>query len=159
MLETFSRYFLQKSATVRNFYQLTYNPDTSLILRFIVSLRVIWYVEASPLLWGHEMTLAVQIRNATQHDAPVMSSLMLDLSKKFICPTCEPCEQTLLLKSMQLEQVQNHLLTKTYQVAVVQNKQLVGLVGIEACQHLYHLFVAEPFQGLGMARCLWLSIQ
>jgi hypothetical protein len=98
------------------------------------------------------MTLSVHIRNAVQQDASAMSSLMLDLSRKFICPTCEPSGQMLLLKSMQLEQVQTHLLTKTYQVAVAQNDQLVGVVGIEAGQHLYHLFVVEAFQGLGIAR-------
>ena len=35
------------------------------------------------------------------------------------------------------------------------NSRIVGFVGIRDNKHLYHLFVAQPFQGRGIGRRLW----
>ncbi|NJD07951.1 MAG: GNAT family N-acetyltransferase [Methylococcaceae bacterium] len=35
--------------------------------------------------------------------------------------------------------------------------ELAGVISVRNNQHLYHLFVAEPFQGQGLARALWLT--
>ncbi len=36
-----------------------------------------------------------------------------------------------------------------------QNNNIIGYISLRKPNHLYHLFVAEPFQGMGISRLLW----
>ncbi|KJY93633.1 GCN5 family acetyltransferase [Vibrio neptunius] len=100
--------------------------------------------------------MSITFRNAKICDAKAISELILPLAKKYVCPTCDPSVQGVLLKSMSEEKVEHYLSTNYhYVVAVTANDEVIGVAGIRDNSHLYHLFVNDRFQGHGLSRQLW----
>ena len=95
------------------------------------------------------------IREATVDDAAAISGLIRPLAEKFIAVDFSPAGARNLLASMEPDAVAGYFeLGYKYHVAE-QDGVLAGVVAVRDNSHLYHLFVAEPFQGRGVARRLW----
>ncbi|MGL6260287.1 GNAT family N-acetyltransferase [Vibrio sp. WXL103] len=104
--------------------------------------------------------MSISIRRAEISDAKAVSELILPLTKKYVCPTCEASVNGILLDSMSEENVGQYLSTNyNYVVAVTANDEVVGVAGVRDNSHLYHLFVDENYQGQGLSRKLWEVVQ
>ncbi|QXO15861.1 MULTISPECIES: GNAT family N-acetyltransferase [Vibrio] len=100
--------------------------------------------------------MSVNIRNATLGDAKGISDLIIPLTKKYVCPTCDKSAQEILINSMSEANVANYL-SDNYQyfVAVNEKSEIIGVAGIRDSSHLYHLFVSDNYQRQGLSRKLW----
>ena len=98
----------------------------------------------------------IEIREAQLCDAKSISELIVPLVKKYVCPDCDGSVHDVLLGSMSEQRIESYLSSNySYFVAVSQNKKVIGVAGIRDNSHLYHLFVHDNFQGLGLSRQLW----
>jgi len=103
-----------------------------------------------------EDTLTITIRKAHANDARAISELIVPLTKRYICPTCEASAYELLLGSMSEEKIATYLVSNfDYLVAETKNKEVIGVGGMRDNSHLYHLFVSDQYQGQGLSRQLW----
>lgn len=113
-------------------------------------------LEADPAAYESERhATLITIRPASSDDAPSIASLITSLGKKFI--TCDfGSEGKVNFLSSVEESAIRRLLSEDngYFVAEAADR-IVGAVGIRSRTHLFHLFVAEPFQGTGLGRKLW----
>ena len=100
--------------------------------------------------------MIVNIRSATLEDAKGISDLIVPLTKKYVCPTCDKSVQGTLLNSMSEGNVANYL-SENYQyfVAVNGKHEIIGVAGIRDTSHLYHFFVSDNGEGKGLSRKLW----
>ncbi len=99
----------------------------------------------------------MHIRKATKDDVPAISALILSLAHHFILqPDGAGAEEFLL--SLQPSGIERYVDADPfdYRVGMV-GAQIAGVVAVRAGTHLFHLFVAEPFQRRGLARALWLQ--
>lgn len=98
----------------------------------------------------------LDIRAAEPSDAAAISALVSALVAKFIAPDCTPAGAEILLKSMSAQAVAGYISQPNfdYQLATLDG-ELVAVVATRDNSHLYHLFVAEPYQGRGYAGLLW----
>ncbi|ELA7158718.1 GNAT family N-acetyltransferase [Vibrio parahaemolyticus] len=104
--------------------------------------------------------MSINIRKAEISDAKSISELILPLTEKYVCPTCDASVQGILLDSMSEESIGKCLSTNyDYVVAVTTNNEVVGVAGVRDNSHLYHLFVDDNFQGKGLSRKLWETIK
>ncbi|NAW64999.1 GNAT family N-acetyltransferase [Photobacterium salinisoli] len=100
--------------------------------------------------------MSILIRKAMMSDAKAISDLILPLTRKYVCPTCDLSVHSLLLDSMSEESIKTYLSTNyAYFVAINVNEKVVGVAGIRDYSHLYHLFVSDDNQGQGLSRQLW----
>ena len=98
----------------------------------------------------------IEIREAQLCDAKLISELIVPLVKKYVCPDCDASMQDVLLGSMSEQCIESYLSSNyCYFVAVSQDNDVIGVAGIRDNSHLYHLFVHDNFQGLGLSRQLW----
>ena len=96
-------------------------------------------------------------RRAQKIDATMISQLILPLVIKYILPSCTQQGGQLLLQSMSSQNIEKYFaLGYVYQVVEVQS-EIIAVIGIRENSHLYHLFVADPYQGRGIAKSLWES--
>lgn len=95
------------------------------------------------------------IRPATVADAPAVSSLILGLRHLLtIRPDGQGAEK--FLATLEPEPLALLLADPRFRYFVLElDGQLAGAVAMRDDSHLYHLFVAQPFQGRGLARRLW----
>lgn len=101
----------------------------------------------------------MHIRSATAGDAPAISALILSVAHFFtLDPEGRGAED--FLQSLQPGAVAARLATAAFTtwVAVADTCDLAGVIVVRDGNHLFHLFVAEPFQGRGWARQLWLRV-
>ncbi|WP_105259156.1 GNAT family N-acetyltransferase [Pseudoalteromonas sp. T1lg88] len=104
--------------------------------------------------------MSIHIRKAEISDAKSISELILPLTNKYVCPTCDVSVHSILLDSMSKENIEKYLSTNyDYVVAVTENNEVVGVAGVRDNSHLYHLFVDDNFQGNGLSRKLWETIK
>lgn len=104
--------------------------------------------------------MSINIRKAVIGDAKTISELILPLTKKYVCPTCDSSVHSVLLDSMSEESIETYLSTNySYVVAVNLNDDVVGVAGIRDYSHLYHLFVDDYNQGKGLSRQLWEAVK
>jgi len=97
----------------------------------------------------------MKIRTARYADVEAISQLIAPLVIKHILPGCSEQGAEILLKSMNSESIENYFsFGYQYWLGEVDN-QLMAVIGIKENSHLYHLFVADPFQGRGHAQQLW----
>lgn len=98
----------------------------------------------------------LHIRPAEPSDAVAISTLVSALVTKFIVPDCSPSGAVILLNSMTAAAIAGYISQPNfdYQLATLQG-ELVAVVATRDNSHLYHLFVAEPYQGRGYAALLW----
>jgi N-acetylglutamate synthase-like GNAT family acetyltransferase len=97
----------------------------------------------------------MKTRAAKTADIPVISELIKTLVINYILPTCSAEGGQILLKSMSEQSITNYFeLGYQYTVALCDD-QIVAVIGIKNNHHLYHLFVAQSHQGLGLSNLLW----
>jgi GNAT superfamily N-acetyltransferase len=97
----------------------------------------------------------VKIRAATLNDATAISALLLELTARYIAHEFSTEAANRLLGSMEEPAIRGYLASGYRYHVAEENGELVGVIGVRDNRHLYHLFVAEPFQGKGLARALW----
>lgn len=101
------------------------------------------------------MLETIAIREARPGDIPEISRLISDLTSRYIANefTAEGAEQ--LLCAMNERAVESYFQHGyRYHVAEAEGS-LAGVVATRDDTHLYHLFVAEKYQGRGLATRLW----
>jgi GNAT superfamily N-acetyltransferase len=97
----------------------------------------------------------VTIRELQPADIGPVARLLSELATEFIVGEFGPSAQARFLEENNAEAIRGFLENQfRYHVAHVGN-ELVGFIGIRANTHLYHLFVAKPFQRRGIGRQLW----
>ncbi|MCW8925693.1 MAG: GNAT family N-acetyltransferase [Xanthomonadales bacterium] len=95
------------------------------------------------------------IRKANAEDINAISSLLIQLSEKFITSSFTDEGKGNLLRSMNPEAIRGYF-DQGYRYHVAdRDGEILGVVGMKNDTHLYHLFVAEAEQGAGLARRLW----
>ena len=97
----------------------------------------------------------MNIRAATIADAEAISALIMDLSDPFYTsPTREGAEP--FLASVSTEAQRGYIAAGNFSYHVAESDGgLVAVVALRDNSHLFHLFVAKPLQGTGLARRLW----
>ncbi|MFT5674304.1 MAG: N-acetylglutamate synthase-like GNAT family acetyltransferase [Paraglaciecola sp.] len=94
-------------------------------------------------------------RKAQQDDIDAISKLLIVLVKKYIVSSCSGVGGELILASMTPDAIKKYF-DSGYQYHVAEDDgAVVGVVGMKNNSHLYHLFIADPQQGLGLSRTLW----
>jgi GNAT superfamily N-acetyltransferase len=97
----------------------------------------------------------MQIRQATVEDASAISNLIQPLARKYIAPDFPPEGARKLLACMEPGAIEENLQAGFEYYVAEEDGALAGVAAVRDNTHLYHLFVAEPFQGQGLARRLW----
>jgi len=97
----------------------------------------------------------MNIRQANLKDVNQISELISDLSLKYIAPDCKSEGLNLLIRSMKPEMITQYMSTNCLYHVVEDNNQIAGVIAIRDNSHLFHMFVADKFQGKGLARMLW----
>ncbi len=97
----------------------------------------------------------ITIRAATTDDAQKISDLI-----RILAPYCtlEPdgtgAEQ--FFASISREAIEGYILSPHFAYFVaVRDEQVIGVAALRDISHVYHLFIAPQFHGLGYARVLW----
>lgn len=97
----------------------------------------------------------MDIRLATLGDAPSISALVRDLTGKYIAHEFSWEAARRLFRSMEESAIRRYMAYGYRYHVAEENGELAGVVAMRDNRHLYHLFVAERFQGEGLARALW----
>jgi len=97
----------------------------------------------------------MRIDLATVSDAPRISKLILGLSEPFfVSPSREGAKP--FLAAIGETAVQGYISASNFEYFVAEtHSQLAGVVALRDNGHLFHLFVAESFQGRGLGTKLW----
>jgi ribosomal protein S18 acetylase RimI-like enzyme len=97
----------------------------------------------------------VVVRHGTIEDAERVSALLIALSEEFIVGEFTPEGRAHFLGAHSPAEVR-HRLAGDYRFYLAEDgSDLVGVAALQANTHLYYLFVAKSYQGLGLARRLW----
>jgi GNAT superfamily N-acetyltransferase len=98
----------------------------------------------------------MRIHEATIEDASSVSDLIRPLAEKYI--VCDlPAEGAAnLLASVASGAIEKYIRAGYRYHVAEEGGTIIGVVGVRDNSHLYHLFVADRFQGRGIARSLWL---
>jgi GNAT superfamily N-acetyltransferase len=97
----------------------------------------------------------MKIRSAIEEDAEEISRLIKSAAHCFTV-NADGSGAEDFLKLIEPQAIRKYIEATEFQyfAGLVQD-QIVGVVAIREKQHLFHLFVAEPYQGKGLARKLW----
>ena len=98
---------------------------------------------------------SVEVREAELGDANEIGSLICSLAEKFITHEFSYKARKHFLSSNNGESVAQNMKSGFSYFVATDSGQLVGVVGVKDNSHLYHLFVVEHYQGMGLARRLW----
>jgi N-acetylglutamate synthase-like GNAT family acetyltransferase len=99
--------------------------------------------------------MEVTLRAATQNDVKYIAELIRESSLEFIVHEFDSAAKDAFLRNNNAYMIGKFIETGfTYHVAEVDGK-IVGVVGVRGVNHLYHLFVAKPYQCQGIGRQLW----
>lgn len=101
----------------------------------------------------------MKIRTAESSDAEAISSLIVELSAPFYTsPTRTGAEPFLASVSAAAER--RYLSAENFSFYVAEsNGQLAGVVALRDNTHLFHLFVAKPYQRMHLASRLWAIVE
>lgn len=97
----------------------------------------------------------MRIRRATLADADPISGLITPLAEKYIAREFSEQGYQTLLGSIAPDAIRGYLAGGFRYHVAEEAGGIVGVVGTRDNSHLYHLFVAEEFQGKGLAREMW----
>ena len=101
----------------------------------------------------------MQIRQATISDANCIANLISGLALKFITPEFSAEATQHFLNANNQAAIEGFFEQDfVYFVAEhtgVAGAEIIGCIGMCNHSHLYHLFIAEAWQGQGLARSLW----
>jgi GNAT superfamily N-acetyltransferase len=101
----------------------------------------------------------MKIATALVADAEEISALIAGLSEPFfLSPSREGAEP--FLASIGAEAQRGYLASGNFSYRVARSGgRIVGVVALRDNAHLFHLFVAEDFQGQGLATRLWQRVE
>jgi GNAT superfamily N-acetyltransferase len=97
----------------------------------------------------------MNIERAAIADAPRISALIRTLSNPFfVSPTGDGAEP--FLASVSESAIQGYISASNFEYLLAKKEdQLAGVIALRDNSHLFHLFVAQPFQGQGLGSKLW----
>jgi GNAT superfamily N-acetyltransferase len=96
------------------------------------------------------------LRAARPADAEAVSALITSLSRYFLADPDDPEAAAAFFPTIGPAAMADALASDRYRYLVAEvDGALAGVVGMRDGSHLYHLFVAEPFHGRGIASRLW----
>lgn len=97
----------------------------------------------------------MKIERASIADAPAISALIRELSKPFlVSPSGESAEP--FFAAISEPAIQRYVSAGNFDYFVAKQEGLLaGVIALRDNSHLFHLFVAEPFQGQGLGGQLW----
>ena len=102
---------------------------------------------------------SIALRPAVPGDAAVISVLVRGLAQRWIVADCSEEGAATLLASMSEEKTRERLREGYRYVVAERDGDIVGVAALRLPSHLYHLFVAEHAQRLGVARRLWDAVR
>lgn len=95
------------------------------------------------------------IRRATIEDAGKISALIKSLAQYFAAKA-DGSVDSLLLTTIEPQAINSYIECEKFQYFVgVIDAQIVGVMAVREESHLFHFFVAESWQGKGLARSFW----
>lgn len=97
----------------------------------------------------------VRIRKADHRDAADISAVVSDLTLRYIARGFSEQGRQRLARSMTPERIARHIDEGYLYLVAHLEHRIIGVAGIRACTHLYHLFVTESHQGRGIGTRLW----
>jgi GNAT superfamily N-acetyltransferase len=96
------------------------------------------------------------IREATPDDAGRISALIASLARYFLADAERPQDAAAFFDTITPAALTTAIASGRYRYHLAEaGGELAGLVGVRDAGHLYHLMVAEPFHGRGVASALW----
>ncbi len=98
------------------------------------------------------------IRLATLDDAPAMSKVIQSLSAHFLThPEGEGAET--VLRSIEPAGIIDMIAAPNFcHWVALANSHVIAVAGLRDNSHLYHLFVAQEWQGRGVGQALWRQV-
>lgn len=101
----------------------------------------------------------MEIRQASVADAKAIAALIHDTALQFITPELSP-EATAYFLQANNEAAVAGFIQQGFIYFVAEHEdiagvKLMGCIGMRNLSHIYHLFVAEVWQGQGFGRRLW----
>ncbi|MFZ6874605.1 GNAT family N-acetyltransferase [Undibacterium sp. Di27W] len=98
-------------------------------------------------------------RTATDGDAFAISALIADFTQDFFVHA-DGAGTEIFLESVSEKAEQVYIQDPRYHfILALEDEKLAGFIAMRDLSHLYHLFIATEFQGLGLARELWQRAQ
>ena len=97
----------------------------------------------------------IHIRRLGLDDVEEVAALLEQLAKASIISEFSPQAQDKFLHSNDAAAIRGFIAQGFQYWVALSGRSIIGFVGIRDNSHLYHLFVAEPFQRQGIARRLW----
>lgn len=99
---------------------------------------------------------SVSVREARVEDAEAISALITSLAHYGLADPDDPGAAAGFFATITPDAITRNLADESfrYHVAEVEG-ELAGVIGMRDSAHLYHLFVADPFRGRGIAARLW----
>lgn len=101
----------------------------------------------------------MDIREAKPEDSESISLLINGVAHYFtLDPNGRGAER--FLDSISTEAIRGYILSSSYHYIVAEiNSKIAGVAALKEGAHLFHLFVAPPFQKKGLSRTLWNAIK
>lgn len=101
----------------------------------------------------------MKVEHAAVADASRISALIRELSRSFlVSPSGEGAEP--FFAAISESAIKGYVLASNFEYFVAEAQgRLAGVVALRDNSHLFHLFVAEPFQGQGLAGKLWQMVK
>jgi GNAT superfamily N-acetyltransferase len=96
------------------------------------------------------------VRAARAQDAEAISALITSLAHHGLADPDRPEDAAAFFATVTPDAIARNLEDARYRYHVAEaGGALAGVIGMRDAAHLYHLFVAEPFRGRGIATRLW----
>lgn len=96
------------------------------------------------------------LREATAEDAGRISALIASLSRHFLADPNRPQDAAAFFETIAPAAIADSIASGRYRYHLAESGgELAGIVGVRDAGHLYHLMVAEPLHGQGIASTLW----
>lgn len=96
------------------------------------------------------------IREATTDDAGHISALIASLARYFLADPDRPQDAAAFFETIAPAAIAASIASGRYRYHLAERAgELAGIVGVRDAGHLYHLMVAEPLHGQGIASTLW----